>query len=106
MAFAVVVSIDDNTSFLCKYCEYSEIEDEFHIVCVCSKYADLRKDYLPWMNTVTIDRHLMYNMLSSSNIHTVKSVAMFFKHVFNLRSRDYICLSDSDSLFKYCGQMA
>ena len=50
---------------ICKYCKLNEIEDEFHFLCNCTKYVELRENYLP---------HLIQNPTKFNVINVMSSL--------------------------------
>ena len=46
---------------LCVFCDLNEIEDEYHFVCKCCLYVDIRNDIFTGTITKEVFFHLMSN---------------------------------------------
>ena len=72
----------DLKDVICTNCNSGDIEDEFHILFNCNKYAHLRLKYLPELKNMVSCKQSMINILNSQNVCTIHSLAVFLKHVF------------------------
>ena len=68
----------------CKYCN-NFIEDEFHFICICPLFDNIRTYYLSNISNQNISLITFNNLLSSNDIHTVKNLPLFIYHVFKMR---------------------
>ena len=72
---------------LCKLClsinEYY-VEDEYHVICTCSFYADLRRMYL--FEHTHVNLFDFVNLMKEDNKDCVTRLAMYIISMFKVRS--------------------
>ena len=68
----------------CKYCN-NFIEDEFHFICICPLYDNIRTYHLSNTSNQNISLITFNNLLSSNDIHTVRNLSLFIYHAFKMR---------------------
>ena len=54
-----------------------DIEDEFHFVCICTKYTVLRNTYIPWYYSRNPSMHKFIELLNSDRLITLKHLAIY-----------------------------
>ena len=68
---------------LCKYCKIVKnvkiIEDEFHFVCECEQYNELR---LKYNFPAQMDYYEFVNLMKTKNIQTTRNLACFYIPLF------------------------
>ena len=69
----------------CKICNSLEIEDEFHFICVCPLYDNLRQKYLPRWSFSQPTLEKFYLLMSSSNTSDIFKLASFVYKAEKLR---------------------
>ena len=69
---------------ICKLCNQSMIESEYHFLMFCPKYSYLRSTYLNGSSWPSLFR--FYNIMSSENYRTVLNTSKFLKEAFIIRS--------------------
>ena len=66
---------------LCEYCyienDNSFIEDEYHVFFVCTKYDEIRQNYLNNWYTGRKDITDFYNLLKIDNDSVIKKIAFY-----------------------------
>jgi len=70
---------------LCTYCDsrgLAVIEDEYHFVLCCPKYATLRVKYI---NTLDTQFKTFIGLMSSNDANEIKNLALYIYHAFKLR---------------------
>ena len=72
----------------CILCD--EIEDEFHFVCTCVKFYDLRIKYLPKALYIRPSMQKFVDYLSSNNIKQLKKIGTYLFHAFKQYTVDEI----------------
>ncbi|KAL4228340.1 hypothetical protein ACF0H5_013770 [Mactra antiquata] len=72
-----------------RYCPYCEtvLEDEYHFICHCPLYHDLRKKYLPVLINSYISIQQFIDISGDENHHNILNLSMFIYHVLELRSK-------------------
>ena len=67
---------------LCRLCNENRIESEYHFICICPKYCELRSKYLTirWFTTAEFNR-----IMSSKNRKVQLNTAKFIKRALDLR---------------------
>ncbi len=73
----------DRDQRFCPFCKI-EIEDEYHFVLVCPLYKDLREKYIPYLDIAS--RYQFSILMSSRNESTIKNLAAYIYHSYNLRN--------------------
>jgi hypothetical protein len=72
----------------CDFCKEQgklEIEDEYHFICCCIRYNNLRRTFLPELHTtLTEDSHI--ELLTSTDVDLVKRVAIYINEGFKIRN--------------------
>ena len=85
----------DPVDRLCKFCQdigMTLVEDEYHALCICTQYSDLRQRYLDCRWYVYPSTDKFQYMLSSSNPFLIKSLAVFIHHMLNRQEgKDNYC---------------
>ena len=69
----------------CIYCDMDDIEDEFHFVCICTKYTVLRNTYIPRYYSRNPSMHKFIELLNSDRLKTLKHLAIFIIKALELR---------------------
>ena len=72
---------------ICKYCNYNQIDDEFHFLFTCPFLNDLRMKYIPGYYVSYPDLHKFINLLNSDCKKLCKSLALFIMHAMRMRAR-------------------
>lgn len=75
----------DRKDRLCIYCNTSSIEDEFHFLLECNKYADIREKYIKqyyWRHPST---YKLIQLLSVQNIKELNNLGKYLKLAEKLR---------------------
>ena len=62
-----------------------DIEDEFHFVCICTKYTVLRNTYIPRYYRRNPSMHKFIELLNSDRLITLKHLAIFIIKALELR---------------------
>ena len=73
---------------LCIFClkrGLNNIEDEFHVLLICSLYEELRTRYLSQARYGNIS--MFINILSKKNVSRITELACYLFHCFNKRSK-------------------
>lgn len=73
---------------VCKYCEDHErsiLEDEYHMIMTCPLYANLRNEYLNWIEEKTFD--IFVKILLETNENRLKALAVFTYKSFIVREQ-------------------
>ena len=70
----------------CLYCNTSDIEDEFHFVCICSCYSDLRKRYLKKCYYIKPSVYKFMQLLNSKNKDEMIKLAIYVKEAIAIRN--------------------
>ena len=70
---------------ICKFCNMSMIENEYHFLLVCPLYAELRRKFLKayfchWPNMNKFD-----NLMMSNSKQIILNVAKFIYYAFEMR---------------------
>jgi hypothetical protein len=63
----------------CLCCNASDIEDEFHFVCICRCYAELRKKYLKIKYTRNPSVYKFLQLLNSNSKYELIQLSKFLK---------------------------
>ena len=73
----------DRQDRLCRLCNINRIESEYHFLCVCPKYCELRSKYLNihWFTIAKFNR-----IMSSKKRKIQLNTAKFIKRAFDLRN--------------------
>ena len=71
---------------LCKYCNMNLVENEYHFLLVCPKYANLRKEHLTnyYCRWPTVEK--VKNLMSSKSRNTLINLSKYIYFAFELRS--------------------
>jgi hypothetical protein len=69
---------------LCKLCDQTVPESEYHFMMTCPLYSDLRKIFFKQQSWPT--KYKFYAMMSSDNKNVIINCAKFIKHAMDLRS--------------------
>lgn len=79
---------------VCKYCDLSAVEDEFHFVFQCVKYENARsnchniiKDYFQINTTSDSKKKLLCNVMSSKDPVITDLLAKHISNCFNIRDK-------------------
>lgn len=72
---------------LCRNCNV--LEDEFHFVCECSLYNDLRCQYIPFYYRRRPSMYKFIEMLTSENAKLLKCLSTFISKAFEVRNLFY-----------------
>ena len=70
----------------CLFCNQVDIEDEFHFVCVCTCFTEIRKKYIKKCNIIHPSVFKYCNMLQSSNTHLLSNLAKYVKEAIIYRT--------------------
>lgn len=71
---------------LCLYCNSGDIEDEYHFICVCSKFAELRKLYIKKYYFARPSMFKFIQLLNSSNKNLIRNLCIFVRESLKLRN--------------------
>ena len=72
---------------ICVLCSSNSVEDEYHFLLCCEKYADIRSQFIPRKYRENPTRHKFNMLMSSKNEITIKAIATYLMHAFKERSR-------------------
>ena len=75
---------------LCKFCEKMGdivIEDELHFLLSCEMYSELRKTLLPCIAQHKVNFDLFIELMSTTDVHIVRQLAVFVYEGFVLRKK-------------------
>ena len=64
--------VDERKCMLC-----DDIEDEYHFICICQLYKQLKKRYIPEYYFKRSDMHTFIELMSRDNTKTVCNLANF-----------------------------
>ena len=72
---------------ICTLCDTQSIEDEYHVFMKCPFYNNLRHQYLEGIiNFDIVNHNSFYNIVSSSNPVTLKTICVFVYEMFKHRN--------------------
>ena len=72
---------------ICTLCITQSIEDEYHVFMKCPFYNNLRQQYLECIiNFDNVNHNSFYNIVSSSNPVTLKTICIFVYEMFKHRN--------------------
>jgi hypothetical protein len=77
----------------CKLCNSLDIEDEFHFVCKCPSFTDLRVKYLKPYFYRRPSMYKYLELISSSNKNILTNLAKYIKHAFVKRNTMLITIN-------------
>ena len=80
---------------LCKFCEKMGdivIEDEFHFLLTCEMYSELRKTLLPCIAQRRVNFDLFIELMSTTDVHIVRQLAVLVYKGFVLRKKHLLDL--------------
>ena len=70
---------------ICKVCGSTEIEDEYHFVCICPLYQNLRSTYLPRWAYIFPTPEKYYSLMASNNNQDILKLVLFVYKATHLR---------------------
>ena len=70
----------------CLCCNSGDIEDEFHFICICSCFVDLRKQYLKKHYYQRPSMFKFLELLSSHNKTVLYKVSKYIKEALEIRN--------------------
>ena len=70
----------------CVLCNTSKIADEFHYILECSALTIIRKEYLQCRYYIRPNVIKFYEIMSSSNVKTLKKLCMFILKIY-----EFVC---------------
>jgi hypothetical protein len=74
---------------ICKTCEQKLgerfIEDEYHFICICTSFCDLRQKFFPGDVYTNPDEQNCLAVMSSQDPIVVRSLAIYINEAFKLR---------------------
>ena len=70
----------------CLICNTNDIEDEFHFICICPCYNDIRKQYIPRNIFVKPSVYKYTEMLKTIDKNELIKISLFIKHALRIRS--------------------
>lgn len=70
----------------CLCCNTNDIEDEYHFICICRCYTQLRKKYIKRLYYVNPSVYKFHNMLTSTDRLEVINVCKYMKEAFVIRN--------------------
>ena len=62
-----------------------DIEDEYHFICICQLYKQLRKRYIPEYYFKRLNMHKFIELMSNDDTKTVCNLANFVFKAFLIR---------------------
>ena len=65
----------------CVQCNLKEVEDEFHVICVCPKYADMREKCLKPKYIIQPNEIKFASLLKSTNYEEITELAGFVHYL-------------------------
>ena len=74
----------------CSFCDLNDIDDESHFIIICPFSRDLRKDYIPNYYVRRPNRQNFIDLLKSTSVKKLKSLAAFVIKATNLRNLSII----------------
>lgn len=91
----------DRVQRLCTCCDLSEIEDEYHFVCICPKFEELRKRYLKTYYYVRPSVFKYVQLVCCVNRSTLVKLCKYVKEAMLLRNNytHYLCYSSLSNTF-------
>ena len=66
---------------LCSECHV--LEDEYHVICVCSRYTDLRNKFIKQYYVEKPSMFKFIQLINSENVTEMQKLASFIKSLFN-----------------------
>ena len=75
------------------YCEVC-VDDEYHVVMVCSLNAELRRKYFPFHYLNNVSQEVFNRLMSTRNVTTIQNFAMFIYYAFEER-RQFMSIYDN-----------
>ena len=72
---------------VCKLCDQNVIEDEYHLLCCCTFYTELRCIYLPRKYYVSPSKNKFNIIMSSRNADTIRNLATYLFYAFKKRTQ-------------------
>jgi hypothetical protein len=75
---------------ICKYCElngYSYVENEYHFICKCPQYDELRKKYLH--HTEFFNSDTFIKLFSTTNVNVINNLSQFIFYS-NLKREQFL----------------
>ena len=73
----------------CVLYDKNDIEDEFHFVCICEKYKDLRTLYIPAYYRNRPNMFKFIELLQSSNNKILFKLSIFIKKAMKVRNNHF-----------------
>ena len=70
---------------ICLYCDSGDIEDEYHFICVCNKFSEVRKKYIKKFYFIRPSMFKFIQLLNSSNKMLIRNLCIFVKESLKLR---------------------
>ena len=71
---------------ICLYCDSGDIEDEYHFICVCNKFSEVRKKYIKTFYFIRPSMFKFIQLLNSSNKMLIRNLCIFVKESLKLRN--------------------
>ena len=68
------------------FCVLNDIEDEYHFVCVCPMYNDLRKKYIKNNYYIKPSVYKYLNLLKTEDKMELINLSLFVKNALSIRS--------------------
>ena len=70
----------------CLCCNSRDIEDEYHFICICHCYCQLRKTYIKRFYYVNPSVFKFHQLLTSCNKNEIMNVCKYIKEAFTIRN--------------------
>ena len=76
---------------ICSNCDSSDVEDEYHFICICPKFETLRKQYIKRCYFVKPSMYKFMELISTENKAILINLAKYIKHALSLRNTYVNC---------------
>lgn len=76
----------DRTQRQCTMCNTADIEDEYHFVCVCTLYSNIRNTYIKAYYSRRPSMYKFIDLMKSNNVNILRNLCKFISEAFLLRN--------------------
>jgi len=70
----------------CLCCNVFDLEDEYHFICICRCYTDLRKKYISRIFYINPSVYKFHKLLASCDKPVISNVCKYMKEAFAIRN--------------------
>jgi hypothetical protein len=76
----------DRNQRICLYCDSGDIEDEFHFICICSRFNTLRNQYIKKYFYIRPSMFKFVELMKSCNKNVLSKLSKYIEEAMKLRN--------------------